>query len=111
MNILIDAQLIIDYLRGYVDNGRQVSTVLANGMRFSEEKMMFEITEEGKIEDENSVETINARMAKLCLPAMNAINPDLVFMMEIPEDFPLCRLPTLDFELWLESCRPKPHLF
>ena len=72
------------------------------GMRFSKEKMKFEITEEGKIEDERSTETTNARMARLCLPAMNAINPDLVFTMEIPEDFPLCRLPTLDFEMWLE---------
>ena len=34
--------------------------------------------------------------------AMNAINPDLVFTMEIPEEFPSCWLPTLDFYLWLE---------
>ena len=103
LNILIDAQLIIDFLRGYVDDGRQISSILAKGMRFSKEKMKFEITQEGLEEDERlKDENTNARMARLCLPAMNAINPDLVFTVEIPEDFPLCRLPTLDFYLWLE---------
>ena len=103
MNILIDAKLIVDYLRGYVDDGRQVSTLLEKGMRFVKEKMRFEITREGLEEDEKMKnETKNARMSRLCLPAMNAINEDLTFTMEIPEDFPLCRLPTLDFELWLE---------
>ena len=47
MNILIDANLLIDFLRGYVDDGRQVSTILAKGMRFVKEKMRFEITQEG----------------------------------------------------------------
>ena len=65
--------------------------------------MKFDITEEGLEEDKNSTESSNARMARLCLPAMNAINPDLEFMMEIPEDIILCRLPALDFYLWLEK--------
>ena len=66
MNILVDANLIIDYLRGYVDDGRQVSTILAKGMRFVENKMRFEITQEGLDEDENTQETNNARMSRLC---------------------------------------------
>ena len=41
-------------------------------------------------------------MARLCLPAMNAIIEDLTFTIEIPEEFPLNSLPTLDFVLWLE---------
>ena len=100
--ILMEAKLLVDFLRGYVDDGRQVSTILAQGMRFSVELMKFVITEEGLEEDKISTESNNARMARLCLPAMNAINCDLVFTMEIPEDFPLCKLPTLDFEMWLE---------
>ena len=56
-SILIDANLILDYLRGYVDDGRQVSSILAKGMRFNEEKMKFEITQAGLEEDEKSNET------------------------------------------------------
>ena len=41
-------------------------------------------------------ETTNARMVRVCLPAINSINPDLVFTAEIPEDFPGNKLPTLD---------------
>ena len=101
LNILVDANLIADFLKGYVDDGRQCSTVLAKGMRFVKSDMRFMVMAEGLDEDETSTESTNARMARLCLPAMNAINPDLVFTVEIPEDFPLCRLPTLDFLLWL----------
>ena len=46
-------------------------------------------------------ESTNARMARLCLPAINTVNKDLVFTAEIPEDFEDKRLPTLDFLLWL----------
>ena len=75
------------------------------GMRFVRERMRFEITEEGLAEDEENKgkETVNARMARICLPAMNAVNEDLVFTVEIPEDFPNNRLPTLDFLFWFEN--------
>ena len=92
----------MDFLRGFVDDGRQTSTVLKDGMRFNRDEMKFEITEEGLREDKQSNEGNNAQMARLCLSAMNAINEDLVFTTEIPEEFPKCRLPTLDFLLWLE---------
>ena len=45
-------------------------------------------------------ECVNARMLRLCLPLVNSINEDLEFTAETPEDFPLLRLPTLDFSLW-----------
>jgi hypothetical protein len=41
-------------------------------------------------------------MARICLPAMNYIDEDLTFTLEVPEEFPKCRLPTLDFLLWPE---------
>ena len=106
-NILIDANLVVDFLRGFVDDGKHISSVLAKGMRF-EEKERFNITQEGLAEDDVSTESVNARMARLCLPAMNAINSDLEFTIEISEDFPQCRLPTLDFFLWLVGY--KPHI-
>ena len=68
-------------------------------MRFNREKMKFEITEEGLLEDKQLDEEMNVRMARICLPAMNAINEDLVFTTEVPEEFPKHRLPTLDFLL------------
>ena len=48
-------------------------------------------------------ESTNQRMARLCLPAINSVNPNLVFTVEIPEEFKGSKLPTLDFLLWLEK--------
>ena len=42
-------------------------------------------------------------MARICQPAMNAINIDLKFTVETPEDYPDKRLPTLDFLIWFEN--------
>ena len=100
--ILEKAGLQLDLIAWYVDDNRQVSTTLATGMRFQKEKMEFMVTEEGIKEDEESTESTNQRMAMLCLPAMNAVNEDLTFTIETPEEFPRNRLPTLDFVLWLE---------
>ena len=37
------------------------------------------------------------------MPAINSINEDLIFTGETPKDFANMRMPTLDFELWLED--------
>ena len=50
-------------------------------------------------------------MARLCLPAMNAINPDLTFTAEVEEDFANKRLPTLDFSLWMEKTGEVKHSY
>ena len=42
-------------------------------------------------------------MARVCLVAMNSINPDLQFTVESQEDFPKERLPTLNFEIWMKD--------
>ena len=64
------------------------------------------MTDEGRREDmgekEEEGETDCQRMARVCLPCMNALNPDLVFTVECEDDFPEKRLPTLDFYLWVE---------
>ena len=39
-------------------------------------------------------------MARICLDAMNSINPDLTLTAEVESDFQDHRLPTLDFSLW-----------
>jgi hypothetical protein len=99
--ILIASQVLVDMLTGYVDDGRQGSFVLPIGMRYEKESNKFEFSEEARKEDLQLDENNNKRMARICLPAMNSVNEDLIFTTEIPEDFPLARLPTLDFLIWL----------
>ena len=99
--ILERAGLSVDWLNGFVDDGRQASSVLREGMKFDPEDKDFVYTEEAAKEDRELNESTNARMARLCLPAMNSINSDLVFTVEIPEEFEKRRLPTLDFKIWL----------
>ena len=63
----------------------------------------MKFSQEAKIEDlklEKGGESKNQKMARICKPAMNSINPDLVFTVETQEDFEKERLPTLDFEIW-----------
>ena len=76
-------------------------TVLRRGMRFDEQVGEFVMDEEQLKPDEEENEPDNVRMAKICLPAMNSVNPDLRFTTEAPEDFKKKRLPTLDFVIWM----------
>ena len=102
--ILTTASLRIALLSSYVDDVRQGCTVLRLGMRFDKVSMEFKWSMDAKEEDkrmkELEGESSNRRMSRVCNPAMNAINPDLVFTTEVPEDFKNNKLPTLDFETW-----------
>ena len=101
--ILIKAGLRLPLFGGYVDDGRQGSTVLRRGMIFCEQKKEFVFSEEQKEIDDKENEPDNRRMARICLPAMNSVNENLKFTTECPEDFPRERLPTLDFVLWMKK--------
>ena len=105
--MLETAKLEIGMLTGYVDDVRQGSTCLRMGTRFSAEEQRFIWNEDAKKEDlsrrKEMHESTNARMVRVCLPAINSINKDLEFTTEIPEEFPKSKLPTLDFLLWLEK--------
>ena len=46
-------------------------------------------------------ESKDTRMARVCLPATDAINPDLKFTVETQEEHPDNKMPTLDFKSWL----------
>ena len=101
----MNSGLNVWWVIGYVDDGRQNKSRMETGMRYITEKAVFEVTEEGKMEDlariEETGETDCQRMARVCQPCMNSINPDLVFTVECEDDFPEKRLPTLDFYLWV----------
>ena len=104
--ILEAAGLRVGLLTGYVDDVRQISTCLKEGIRFSKDNKRFEYSEEAKKEDQErriQGESKNGRMARVCQQAMNSVNEDLQFTVEVPEDFENEKLPTLDFSLWMEN--------
>ena len=113
--ILEKAGITIGMLDGYVDDVRQKSSCLRYGTRWDTDANKFMISEEARKEDlrlrREEKETSNAMMVRVCLPAINQVNTDLVFTAEIPEEFPDSKLPTLDFFLWLEKSRLLNHSY
>ena len=104
MDILLRADLKISLLKSYVDDIRQACTLLRMGMRFQMETKTFRWRKDWEQEDltlEQEGETGDARMQRLCHPAMEAINPDLKFTVEKEEEFEDNKIPTLDFKEWL----------
>ena len=102
--LLLESGLEVFLLSGYVDDGRQITSILRHGMRYNVDEMKFTFSEEAKEMDDAKMkagETANMRMARVCLDCMNSINPDLSFTVETQEEFQNERLPTLDFEMWL----------
>ena len=105
-DILERSGVWVALLSGYVDDGRQITTTLERGSRYCDNTKKFTVTEEAKREDEarqKAGESKNQRMARVCKAAMDSINPDLHFTTECQEDYEKERLPTLDFEMWLEE--------
>ena len=102
--IITKASLRIALLSSYVDDVRQGSTCLRFGMRYDQVNMEFVwnmgAEEEDRAMKKEQKESTNQRMARICLPAINSINPDLEFTAEVPEDFEDGRVPTLDTNWW-----------
>ena len=106
LEILEQTDIITTMFKIYVDDVRQVSTILREGMRFDEELNRMVWKEEYKVEDERKREegeSVDARMIRILMPAINSINSDLVFTSELREDFRDGKLPTLDCNLWFEE--------
>ena len=104
--ILTRSGIEVDLLAGYVDDGRQGTTILEPGMKYNPEDKKFKYCAEQEKDDmtrKQSGETDNQRMARLCLVAMNAINDDLEFTVECEDDFEDKKLPTLDFQIWQDK--------
>ena len=92
-------------LKGYVDDVRQGGMQLRYGLRWDTMSKGWKWTEKEWLEDlrrRKDGELPNERMKRICLPLMNSISKDLRFTAEIEEEFPSQRLPTLDFELWID---------
>ena len=81
-------------------------------MRFRAEEKKFVWDAESEKEDEEMEKNGERKeefMARLCLPAMNAVNEDLTFTAEVAPDFTDERLPTLDFNLWMKPDQTLSH--
>ena len=112
--ILLRAGLLITLLKVYVDDGRQVTSLLEKGMRYHAEEEKFIWSEEDEQEDrelEERGEDDDSFMARICLPVMNAINPDLKFTAEVAGDFPDRSLPTLDFSMKMKPNQKITHKY
>ena len=93
-------------LKGYVDDVRQGSTQVRYGVRWDIVMEGWKWTEQDWLMDlqkKKDGELPDARMKRICLPLMNHISRDLKFTAETADEFPSRRLPTLDFELWLDN--------
>ena len=100
------AKMEVALLSGYVDDVRQGGTSLRLGLRFDIANWKWTWSEEALKEDEDlrkAGENRDMRMVRLCLPICNNINRDLEFTAEVADEFENKRLPTLDFEMWLED--------
>ena len=114
MKVLEEAKLIFTLFKIYVDDVRQVSTVLREGTRFDMVSRRMIWKEEFAKEDEEKRkdgESLDARMVRVLLPVMNSINTDLEFTTELREDFQDRKLPTLDCKLWLEEDGSLNHTY
>ena len=113
-DILARADLKITLMKVYVDDGRQITSLMKKGMRYNAEKNEFQWSKEAEEEDEKlekEGESKETFMARLCLPAMNAINKDLTFTAEVADDFPDKKLPTLDLNLWMKEDLTVSHTY
>ena len=97
MNILY---IYVRYEALYVDDTRTRTTALRKGMRWDHEEKKFVHRLEWQEEDDFKGESNTRRSAIEMRYAMNSIFPGIEFTIELEEDFPNRRLPTLDCEVW-----------
>ena len=103
-NILNEADIKI-FLEGiYVDDARYVTSRVPDGVRWSHGENKFIFQEEWRKEDSSSSADHRKKKTsnELC-KAMNSIFPNIKFTIENEEDFENKRLPTLDFDLWMDE--------
>ena len=103
---MLTANLKITMFKSYVDDVRLASTLLRLGMRYCKIDKKFIHDDGAEMMDkmlEEAGETGDARMSRVCHPAMEDINPDLKFTTEVESDFPDGWMPTLDFKTEMQD--------
>ena len=84
----------------YVDDGRSYQRKLYYGERYSHEERKFVRNDELMKKDIDEKIDRAELTRKEVLKAMNMVNPDLEFTMELCSDFKNDKLPTLSFALF-----------
>ena len=98
---ILEKSNITQLLSGlYVDDGRHLHRKLEIGEHFDYDSKKFVLTEKRREQDIEMGLTREQITRKEILIAMNSINSDLNFTMEMCTDFTDGRLPTLSFSLW-----------
>ena len=92
----------------YVDDMRKAISSLEKGRRWVEKSQSFEFKDDWKNEDDIKGESSTRRTANEMKKAMESINGDLKFEMELEEDFEDNKLPTLDFSMRLARSQDGP---
>jgi len=102
-NIILQNSGIEELLHGlYVDDGRALHRKLRYGERYNHNERKFTVDiETERLDKENEIE-LNELTRVEVLKAMNAVSNDLEFTMELCEDFPDLKLPTLSFSLYAD---------
>ena len=88
---------------GYIDDLRYLTSEIEKGKRWSEEKKCIIYKEEWKTEDEKENLSREKKTSNEIGKIMNSVLKELEFTTEIKDDFANRKLPTLDFELWIEK--------
>ena len=101
-DILLKANVRLYMKALYVDDKRSLMPAIEKGTRWVEKSGRFEQRDDWCQEDVHSGESSSRRTAKEMKKLMDSINPDLVFEIELEEDFEGNKLPTLDTSLWIE---------
>ena len=84
----------------YVDDGRSLQRKLFLGERYVTEEKRIRYRETWELEDRENEVTHEEITRREMFKAMNSVNPDLSFTMELVTDFEEKRLPTLSFSIW-----------
>ena len=87
---------------GYIDDIRYLTSRIDSGWRYNKKENRITYSEEWEEEDEKLGYSQEKKTSAVILEVMNSINKELTFTTEIPEEFENKRLPTLDFEMWVD---------
>ena len=101
--ILKEEKITLKLAAAYVDDVRLATSVLEKGRRWQKETKKFVFNLKWKEEDEEKAESDEVRTSNEIEKSMNSIFKNIQFEKEIPDQFEGKKLPTLDFEMWLET--------
>ena len=104
--ILREAGFRVYLLTSYVDDVRLLMDQIPAGYYFNRYAMKILYDEKlVEVHKQEDSQCAHSRMNRLLLETFGAINQDLEFTLELPEEFPDCWLPTLDTSLKLVNGR------